>query len=579
MIKEKRISMKRFTIEDYHILKPYIDISDYHEYNSNPITMLMWDFQYHVYYEIFEHYALVYTQEEGDDIEWLTPYCDKPYRHEALQKMKEYSEQMNVPFVFHSMNQEFKDWMQTNYPLTYFIYQLDGSHDYIYDVEMQRSLTGKKMQKRRNHFHAFEKQYAHRYEFRKVSPLDFDAIRIYLDEWKLSKDVCLYESIDIERQGIERLLQNFELFELDGGVIYIDGKLEAFSLISKLSTDTIQIHVEKANRNIRGLSIAIVKYYLDTLDKNVLYMNREDDMGLEALRKAKHDMHPIKMLPKYSAAYSPLIVRKACDEDEASIRELWSQRFVDEDEESIDYYFKHLYQKETCHLLYHNDHLISMMQLHPKTIMLDDKAISAFFLFGVATNKAYEGCGYMSLLFHTLQKQYASTTFYLLQAYDPKIYYKLGFSEAYFKYRYKLSKDKYDGQGGTLLPCEDASVLQTLYQQFTQKRNGYCIRSIEDYQNLILPSLTYYEEKCYVYIKDGKALGYLFLQEKDHLEVSEIIYQDKDCLYDMLSLLSKSTKKVYVYCDEDMNEKRKTITEMMAYPLLDQKSLFIHERI
>ena len=66
--------MKRFTIQDYHILKPYIDISDYHEYNSNIATMLMWDFQYHVYYEVFEHFALVYTQEEGDVIEYTVGY-------------------------------------------------------------------------------------------------------------------------------------------------------------------------------------------------------------------------------------------------------------------------------------------------------------------------------------------------------------------------------------------------------------------------------------------------------------------------------------------------------------------------
>ena len=571
--------MKRFTIQDYHILKPYIDISDYHEYNSNIATMLMWDFQYHVYYEVFEHFALVYTQEEGDVIEWLPPYCAPQYRHEALAKMKEYSIQLNTPFVFHSLNKEFKDWIIKHYPLQFFIYQFDGAQDYIYDVEMQRSLVGKKMQKRRNHFHAFEKLYANRYEFRKIAPVDFDAIYTFLDEWKANKDESLYESIEFERQGIERLLNNFTLFELDGGVIYIDGKLEAFSLTSKLAKDTIQIHVEKANRNFRGLSIAIVKYYLETLKPEVIYMNREDDMGIEALRKAKHDMHPIAMIPKYSVAYSPLMVRTACEEDKLQIRELWSHRFEDEDQHSIDYYFKHLYQKEYCHVLYHNDALIAMMQLRPKQIMLNGNIQTAYFIFGVATNKQYEGCGYMRLLFETLKKQYGENTIYLLQAYNPTVYHSFGFKEAYEKYRYKLSKAKYPLLGGTLSCKNDSMTLTSLYHQFCQNKNGYCIRNQEYFQNIILPSLSYYEEKCYIYEKDGIAKGYLFVKETDIIEVSECIYTDDASLNDMLALLSNTDKKVYVYLDAQLEEKRKTISELMVLPYYHFDNLFIHERI
>ena len=571
--------MKRFTIQDYHILKPYVDISDYHEYNSNIATMLMWDFQYHVYYEVFEHFALVYTQEEGDVIEWLPPYCAPQYRHEALAKMKEYSIQLNTPFVFHSLNKEFKDWIIKHYPLQFFIYQFDGAQDYIYDVEMQRSLVGKKMQKRRNHFHAFEKLYAHRYEFRKITPNDFNAIYAFLDEWKANKDESFYESIEFERKGIERLLNNFSLFQLDGGVIYIDGKLEAFSLTSKLSKDTIQIHVEKANRNFRGLSIAIVKYYLDTLEPEIIYMNREDDMGIEALRKAKHDMHPIALIPKYSVAYSPLMVRTACDTDEQQIRKLWSQRFSDEDQYSIDYYFKHLYQKEYCHVLYHNDTLIAMAQFRPKQLLLNGKVQDASFIFGVATNHQYEGCGYMRLLLETVQKQYSNDHIFLLQAYHPEVYYSLGFKESYEKYRYKLSKNKYPSLGGTLSNIVDINQIHTLYSQFIQKRNGACIRSLEDIQTIILPSLTYYDETCYMYLKDGVFKGYCFLKEEDTIEVSELIYQDEESLFDMLSLLSQTDKKVYVYLDVSIDEKRKTINEMMVLPYNQYDNLFIHERI
>ena len=65
------------------------------------------------------------------------------------------------------------------------------------------------------------------------------------------------------------LLSNYEKLSLRGGCIYIDGQLEAFLIASYLSKDTIQIHIEKANSEIRGLYVAILKHFLETLESDV----------------------------------------------------------------------------------------------------------------------------------------------------------------------------------------------------------------------------------------------------------------------------------------------------------------------
>lgn len=573
--------MKRFTIEDIPELKPFIEISDYHEYNSNLVTMLMWDNQYHVYYEVYDHFALVFTKEEGEDPEWLTPYCAKEHRQEALLKMKEISAQYQIPFAIHSLNKEFKDWLLNAYPFAFFIYENQDAQDYIYDVQMQRSLSGKKMQKRRNHYHAFEKLYGDRYVFKKLERSDFEHIFTYLDEWKASKSEDQHASIDVERTGIELMLEHFELLELDGGVIYIDGKLQAFSIVSKLSSDTIQIHVEKANRAYRGLSIAIVKLFLETVDDSIRYINREDDMGLPALRKAKSDMHPIYKIHKYSASYSPLLARQAEYSDLDAIKELWLKRFEDETIESTQYYFKHLFNMETCSVLYHENELLAMMQFHPKTIILNNQETKAYFLFGVAVNENYEGCGYMRMLWDAMKLKYGEDCLYLLQAYHPEVYYGLRFQERYYRNRTKLDKEAYHKQGGTLTSCHDAAMLADLYQSFVTARNGYALRTKEDYQNTLIPSLEYYEESCLLYQHNGKALGYLFLNETEEvLTVSEIIYQSTEALQDMLALLSEKPQKIYIYSDETIAGKTKATLEMMALNLPEQtESLFIHERI
>ena len=86
-------------------------------------------------------------------------------------------------------------------------------------------------------------------------------------------------------------------FEVGG--IFIDEQMEAFIIASRLKHSTIQIHVEKANKEIRGLYPAILKELLEHHFPDEKYVNREEDMGLENLRKSKQSLHPLKMIHKY----------------------------------------------------------------------------------------------------------------------------------------------------------------------------------------------------------------------------------------------------------------------------------------
>ena len=83
--------------------------------------------------------------------------------------------------------------------------------------------------------------------------------------------------------------------------IYIDGKMEAFTLGTYLKTEkTVYVHVEKANPEIRGLYPFINQQFLIKCFPDARYVNREDDMGLEGLRKAKMSYNPEFLVEKYT---------------------------------------------------------------------------------------------------------------------------------------------------------------------------------------------------------------------------------------------------------------------------------------
>ena len=368
-VQEKRGSMKKLTLENWQELQPYIALADYHEYNSNTMTMLMWTSMYEVYFETYPDYAIAYTCMPHREPVWLMPYCTRDHRFEAVHAIRAYSQKHGIAFEIHSMTKEFKNWLVDTYPMEFLIWDCYDARDYVYDRRQQETLSGKKMQKRRNHFHAFLKQYEGRFVYRQLDESTREDVYAFLRYWQSFKDVD--DSISAEDTGIHLLLEHIKELPIEGGCIYIDGRLEAFNIASRLSKDMIQIHVEKANREIRGLYIAILKLYLETLEEDIVYVNREDDMGLPKLRKAKTDMQPVCKIQKFGSAHQALKIQQADAAWTRKIRSLWEQQFQEETAESTQFYFERLYREENCLLLVSEEELICMLQLRPMTIVLD----------------------------------------------------------------------------------------------------------------------------------------------------------------------------------------------------------------
>lgn len=177
--------------------------------------------------------------------------------------------------------------------------------DYLYDAQELATLRGKKMAKKRNHVNSFNSEYAGRWTFEPLSPLNCGEALAFMDVADLEGDENR-SAID-ERRLTRRVIEAYPLFaeHIKGGLLRIDGKVAAFT-IGDVKGDTLYVHIEKADRNVRGCYEKInneFAAYMLSCEPSIKYINREDDAGDEGLRKAKLSYHPIEFLKKHNIIF------------------------------------------------------------------------------------------------------------------------------------------------------------------------------------------------------------------------------------------------------------------------------------
>ena len=161
--------------------------------------------------------------------------------------------------------------------------------DYIYRRTDLALLQGGHLQAKRNHVNRF-KAYNPGFEYRPIIPELFDECRRLTGVWQDEKDAS--ETISAERQVMETIFSNWESLGMIGGSIWVNGHMVAFTYGAAVTNDTFDICVEKADRNIEGAFAIINQQFAEHLPEQYIYVNREDDMGLPGLRKAKLSYHP-----------------------------------------------------------------------------------------------------------------------------------------------------------------------------------------------------------------------------------------------------------------------------------------------
>lgn len=193
----------------------------------------------------------------------------------------------------------------------------DIAWDYVYSRESLATLKGKKLHGKRNHINKFLSKYPD-YEYRKLDKtMISDCLALY-DQWIAEKDEETASSLQNEKLSVELALNHMEELDLTGGSIYIDDKLCAFTVGERLHPHMQLIHIEKGDTNYEGIFPMINQQYVLHECMDVELINREEDMGIEGMRKAKRSYNPLKMIEKHMISTRDLTEVKGIwgDDDE-----------------------------------------------------------------------------------------------------------------------------------------------------------------------------------------------------------------------------------------------------------------------
>ena len=180
--------------------------------------------------------------------------------------------------------------------------------DYLYDIDRLADLGGKKLHAKRNHINRFiENNPSWVYE--DITPESLPECLEMDKEWYRRSMVRegLAEERDLGDEGraLRLAMEHYHALGLEGGLIRVYGEVVAFTMGDLLSSDTYDVHFEKAYGELQGAYAMINREFARRVRQRhpqVRYLNREDDMGVEGLRKAKESYYPDLMVEKYSAS-------------------------------------------------------------------------------------------------------------------------------------------------------------------------------------------------------------------------------------------------------------------------------------
>ena len=182
-----------------------------------------------------------------------------------------------------------------------FSHNNEDGDDYIYLAEKLRTLSGKKLQSKRNLVNRFKTAYEGRWNYEDMTRENIkDAFAFHI-HWCNLNGCARERDFEGETCAIVQALHNFDYLNLRGGLLRLDGEVIAFTFGCKATPDMFVVQIEKADHTIQGAYQMINQQFVQRNCNDVEYVNREEDLGLEGLRKAKKSYYPAMRGVKYVA--------------------------------------------------------------------------------------------------------------------------------------------------------------------------------------------------------------------------------------------------------------------------------------
>ncbi|MFI3259897.1 MAG: GNAT family N-acetyltransferase [Rikenellaceae bacterium] len=381
------IEFHPITLEDRALIESYTHDSEIRNCDLSFANMYCWQPTYKSAWAVVEGYLVIrFYIDGGEKIGYMQPIGDGGCQDftciipELAQDAHSHGDRLRIIGI----TERGRDSIMALGIESFAFHSDPCFEDYIYLRESLATLSGKRLQPKRNHINQLLKRYPN-YEYRPLTPTDYEACLALDCRWRRERGECCKE-MTAERIAILRAFDNFEALDLRGGVLYIDGELRAFTYGSAINGDTFCTHIEKADSSINGCYSIINRLFAESLPPHFRYVNREEDLGIEGLRRAKLSYYPDHKQRKYTAIY--------IHHDESECRRLWQSVFCDEELFIDEFIINHYSQHRMLRVTDRDNRYLSMLHIIP----FESEVGRVAYIYGVATHPDFRGRGYSSQL-------------------------------------------------------------------------------------------------------------------------------------------------------------------------------------
>ncbi|MBI6872107.1 phosphatidylglycerol lysyltransferase domain-containing protein [Clostridium aciditolerans] len=298
------MDFKKLTLEDKQLFNKYLNPYKFLSCEYSFTTLYIWKDACDIQYAIYKESLIIKKKDFEGNYYFMQPlgYKEEDLK-ELLKCLSQYQKENNMKYIFKDLEEDFAEKIRSFYKEEQNVYIKEDrdNFDYLYEADKLIKLSGKKLHGKKNHYNSFVKNYD--YEVKEIidGKITDDVINA-AEKWfreNNNNDKMLY----YETAAIKEIVQNINLFNLKGIAVYVDNQVVAFSLGEKLNDKLAVIHIEKGDMNYRGVYSFINKTFIDMCFSDVKIINREQDLGIEGLRKAKLSYYPFKLEKKFILSY------------------------------------------------------------------------------------------------------------------------------------------------------------------------------------------------------------------------------------------------------------------------------------
>lgn len=304
LAKAKKISLADKPIFDKYFQNYFPQISEFTFTN-----LFMWRIRYKLLYLEWNEHLIVFSKdylkgqkssisEKENGIFFFPPIGPNPAEIiiEIFNQFEE-AEFHRIPESVYELLMKHKSFPYLNLSIV----EDHDNWDYVYDVPNLINLPGNQYRQNRRWLNKFLENYP--FEFKILTEDLIEKVKKLQLEWCIMRECEEDEDLEQEQEAIYEALDNFTTLGFKGAIICIDDKCAAYTFGEMLNPETVVIHVEKAHIQFEGGYQAINNLFLKNCWENVKFVNREQDLGIEGLRKAKESYKPIRMIKKSIIKY------------------------------------------------------------------------------------------------------------------------------------------------------------------------------------------------------------------------------------------------------------------------------------